>query len=163
MCMLELSQGKKVNNIDLSNITTYQAGATQANMHRKLQKICDVILKPYGITKMQWLIIGHVLDTQEHGVRISDLAEKLGTTMSYLTTSVNLLESRGILERRDHSSDTRSRLIVVCKSYVPICKEIETTLRVGLRKTIYAKVDPKEFGIYIKVMNELAAVNLDND
>lgn len=149
-----------MDNIDLSKITTYQAGATQAYMHRKLQKICDVILKPYGITKMQWLIIGHVLDAQKDGVRISDLAEKLGTTMSYLTNSVNLLESRGILERRDNSSDTRSRLIVVSQEYAPICKEIEATLRDGLRKTIYAKVDPKEFGVYIKVMNQLAAVDL---
>lgn len=152
-----------MDNIDLSQITTYQAGATQAYMHRKLQKVCDDILRPFGITKMQWLIIGTVLDTQHQGIRISDLAEKLGTTLSYLTTSINLLESRGILERRDNSTDTRSKLILVQDSYVPICQEIETTLRAGLRKTIYASIDPKEFGIYIKVMSELAAVNLIDD
>lgn len=145
--------------MDLSKLTTYQAGATQAYMHRKLQKICDILLRPYGITKMQWLIIGHVLDSGKKGVRISDLAEKLGTTMSYLTTSINLLESRAILERRDNASDTRSRLVVVSRDYVPTCAEIENTLREGLRKTIYAKVDPSEFAVYIKVMEELAAVD----
>jgi DNA-binding MarR family transcriptional regulator len=146
-----------------SEITTYQAGATQAYMHRKMQKVCDIILRPYSISKMQWLIIGHVLDAGEKGVRISDLSEVLGTTMSYLTNSVNLLESRGILQRRDNANDTRSRMIVVSQDYVPVCREIEVTLREGLRKTIYAKVDPKEFAVYLKVMEELAAVPINDE
>ena len=148
---------------NLPGLTTYQAGATQAFMHRKLQKICDVILEPYGITKMQWLIIGAVLDAGEKGIRLSDLAEKLGTTKSYLTNTVNLLESRGILKRRGHASDTRAKLICVEDNYVQTCTEIEKTLRAGLRKTIYAKVDPKEFEIYLRVMDELAAVEIDHE
>ncbi|MEP7204718.1 MAG: MarR family transcriptional regulator [Candidatus Saccharibacteria bacterium] len=146
-------------NIDLSKITTYQSGATQALVHREIQKICDDILRPYKITKMQWLIIGNVLDAQKKGIRISDLAEKLGTTISFLTTSINLLEARNILKRFDNVSDTRSKLIVVNKQYVPKCQEIETTLRSGLRNTIYGNVDPTEFRIYIKVLMELAHVN----
>lgn len=152
-----------MNKIDLSKLTTYQAGATQANMHRKLQKVCDIILRPYGITKMQWMIIGYVLDAKKDGMRVSDLAEKLGTTMAYLTNSINLLESRDILKRTDNAADSRSKLIVVTDSYAPTCKEIENTLRAGLRKTIYAKIDPVEFSIYIKVMSELASVEIDND
>lgn len=163
MCAVTISQGNIVLTMDLSKITTYQAGATQANMHRKLQKICDTILQPYGVTKMQWLIIGYVLDAGRDGIRVSDLADKLGTTMSYLTNSVNLLESRAILERRDNASDTRSRMIVVCENYIPTCQEIERTLRDGLRKSIYAKIDPKEFVIYIKVMRELAGVDISNE
>lgn len=151
-----------MNNIDLSKITTYQSGATQAFVHRELQKICDEILRPYKITKMQWLIIGNVLDTQKKGIRVSDLAEKLGTTISFLTTSVNLLESRGILKRLDNVSDTRSKLIVVNKHYVPRCQEIEATLRGGLRNTIYSEINPTEFRIYIKVLTELAHVNYNS-
>lgn len=139
-------------------LTTYQAGATQAYLNRKLQKLCDDILRPYGITKTQWLVIGAILDEQENGVRLSDLAEKLGTTMSYLTTTINLLESRDILERKSNSDDTRSKQISVADDFVATCSEIEKTLRDQLRKTIYAKVDPDEFKIYLKVMNELAAV-----
>ena len=79
------------NSLDLGKITTYQAGVAQAAMHRVLQKLCDNILQPFGISKMQWLIIGTALDAGKHGVRISDLAAQLGTTMPYLTTTVNLL------------------------------------------------------------------------
>lgn len=140
------------------NETTYQAGMTQAFVNRRLQRICDAILKPYNITKMQWLIIGNVLDAKEKGIRVSDLAEKLGTTMSFLTTSINTLESRGILERRVDDADTRVKQVVVSKSYVATCQDIEKTLRDGLRKTIYANIDPQDFRVYLKVMHQLAQI-----
>lgn len=148
-------------NYDLSTTTTYQAGATQAYVHRKLQKICDDILAPYGITKMQWLVIGTVYDAKAEGVRLSDLAEKLGTNLPYLTNTINLLEGRGILVRKENTQDSRSKLVAVADSYKAKCQEIEATLREGLRQTIYAGIDPVEFRVYIKVLNELAAVEYD--
>jgi DNA-binding MarR family transcriptional regulator len=147
-----------VKKVDLSNITTYQAGVAQATMHRLLQKHCDDILKPYGITKMQWLIIGTVLDSGAKGVRISDLAKTLGTTISYLTTSINLLESKGFLIRKGNNNDSRSKLVIVNPEHLANCRTIELALREGLRKSIYAEVDPEEFRTYIKVLYELIKV-----
>jgi len=144
-----------VDKLDLSQITTYQAGAAQASMHRLLQKMSDRILKPYGITKMQWMIIGAALDSGKKGARVSDLADSLGTTLPYLTTNINLLESRGILIRKDNAHDARSRLITVNPRYIPKCHEIEAALRAGLRQTIYANLDPTEFRIYMKVLYQL--------
>lgn len=144
--------------MDLHTTTTYEAGATQAAFNRKLQKICDEILLPFGITKTQWLIIGLILDSGSKGIRLNELSEKLGTTMSYLTTAVNLLESRGILARLEDPEDTRSKRIVVVNSYRPTCKKIELTLRDGLRQKIYATVNPTEFSIYMKVMSDLANI-----
>jgi DNA-binding MarR family transcriptional regulator len=144
-----------VDNMDLSKITTYQAGAVQASLHRLLQKQCDEILSPYGISKMHWMIIGHVLDAGKEGIRISDLAQNLGTTISYLTTAINILESKGYVKRKDNSDDARSKLIVVNPKRIKKCQEIEKTLREGLRKAIYSKVDPQEFRIYMKVMFSL--------
>jgi DNA-binding MarR family transcriptional regulator len=144
---------------NLTDITTYQAGAAQATMHRLLQKQCDAILKPFGISKMHWLIVGHVLDAGSDGVRISDLAKSLDTTIPYLTTAINLLESKGFLLRTDNAEDGRSKLITINPGQVSKCHTIERTLREGLRNTIYSKVDPEEFRIYMKVMYELS--NMD--
>ena len=146
--------------MELGKLTTYQAGIDQANMNRKLQKICDDILRPYGITKMQWFIIGAVLDHDDEGVRLSELAEKLGTSMPYLTAAVNQLEARGTLQRQSNEKDVRSKFITVAEDYKATCREIEKTLRNGLRKTIYAKVDPQEFRIYLKVMSELSSFEI---
>ncbi|MDQ3123241.1 MAG: MarR family transcriptional regulator [bacterium] len=144
---------------DLSNITTYQAGTIQAHVHRALQKRCDEILAPFGITKMHWMIIGNVMDAGSKGVRVSDLAEKLGTTISYLTTNVNLLEKTGFLLRTDNKEDSRSKYIKVMPNQLAKCRKIEKTLREDLRKTIYATIDPDEFRIYMKVMYQLKSVN----
>lgn len=145
-------------NGDLSQITTYQAGAVQASMHRLLQKECDRILAPFGISKMHWMIVGHVLDAGQTGIRNSDLSAILGTTIPYVTTAINLLESKGFLLRKGNAEDGRSKLIVINPEFVPKCHEIEQTLREGLRKSIYQKVDPHEFRIYMKVMYELKNV-----
>lgn len=142
----------------LRQITTYQAGIAQAAAHRTLQKYCDQILKPYGITKMQWLIIGTVHDSGPDGIRISNLAQMLGTTMPYMTTSVNLLELKNILTRTSNKQDSRSKLVTVSSDFAAQCDEIETTLRNSLRKTIYADIDPKEFHVYMKVLFQLREI-----
>jgi DNA-binding MarR family transcriptional regulator len=152
-----------VQNGDLSKITTYQAGAAQAAMSRVLQKRCDAILKPFGISKMHWLIIGHVLDAGKKGMRVSDLSKTLGTTLSYITTAINLLESKGFLLRKGNDQDGRSKLITINPKKITTCHEIESTLREGLRKSIYAKVDPAEFRIYMKVLYELKDVSSVNN
>lgn len=144
--------------MNIRNVSTYHAGVTQAAFNRKFQRICDEILLPFGITKTQWLIIGTVLDHSPKGIRLNELAAIIDTTKSYLTTTINLLESRGMLERQSDPDDIRSKYIRVAGSYKPTCKKIEETLRKGLREKIYAKVDPEEFVIYLKIMDELASI-----
>jgi DNA-binding MarR family transcriptional regulator len=147
-----------VDKYDLSNVTTYQAGVAQASMHRLLQKYCDDILRPFGITKMHWLIIGAILESDAKGARISDLATELSTTIPYLTNTINLLESKDILVRSNNADDSRSKLIRVAPSFEPKCAEIEITLREGLRKTIYSEIEPEDFRTYIRVLYQLSKV-----
>ena len=156
--MEEKSTKASVNSGDLSVITTYQAGVAQSSAHRVLQKYCDEVLSRYGITKMHWLIIGTVLDAGEAGVRLTDLTDKLGTTMPYLTTTVNLLESKGMLQRTGHKSDSRSKVITINEDFAPKCDEIELTLRNALRQSVYADINPAEFRIYMKVLFQLGEI-----
>lgn len=141
----------------ISNITTYQAGIMQATMNRALQKEYDIVLKPYGITKMHWLIVGTVLDAGRGGIRLTELSQVINTTMSYVTTAVNLMESKGMIVRRDSEFDSRSKMISIDESFALKCAEIEASLRDSLRKTIYAKIDSAEFKIYMKVMHQLSS------
>lgn len=143
---------------DLSTLTTYQAGVLQAAAHRTLQKYCDEILKKYEITKMHWLIIGTVLDAGDGGIRTTDLARKLDTTISYLTTTINLLVSKDMLVRVENEQDSRSKYVSVHPDFVPRCEKIEETLRAGLRKSIYMKLTPNELKQYMKVLYKLSGV-----
>lgn len=158
---MKLSTPKLTDPMDLSTTTTYHAGIIQATANRILQQFSENVLGPYGISKMQWLIIGTVLDHRSTGVRITDLAQLLDTNKPYMTNTVNLLESKHILKRMENSVDSRSRLITVDPRFVPQCKKIEAALRDALRASIYSQVDPKEFRIYMKVLSKLAEINLD--
>lgn len=140
---------------NLHEITTYQAGAVQASVHRSLQQLCDQILEPFGITKMQWLIIGHILDAGTEGIRVSDLAKNLSTTIPFITNAVNVLEARSLVARRDNQQDSRSKLLIINPNFAPRCEEIETALRKGLRETLYASIEPEDFKIYIKVLFQM--------
>lgn len=144
---------------DLKYITTYQAGILQATAHRVLQKYSDQILKKYGITKMQWLIIGTVFDSGNRGIRLTELTAKLDTTMAYLTNTINLLESKKILTRMSDKKDSRAKFIIVNKYFEKKCSEIEKTFRDELRKSIYAKVEPTDFAIYMKVLGQLSKID----
>lgn len=149
----------------LADISTYQAVMVQSSAHRLLQKLCDDILEPFGITKAQWTIIGAVKDHGKDGVRLSDLAKELGTSLPFLTNSINLLEVKGILKRKENKDDSRSKMVVVTTKFLRKCDDIEVALRQGLRQSIYSRVDPTEFRTYMKVLYELVEVgqeHLDN-
>ncbi len=137
---------------DLSDTTTYQAGIIQATMHRKLQKFCDEILAPYGITKMHWLVIGTVLDHKRTGIRISDLASIIGTNVPYMTNTVNRLQDKNILTRLENQQDSRSMLVTVTPSFTPKCKHIEAILRTALREKVYAGISYEDFRVYMRVL-----------
>lgn len=144
--------------LNLSSITTYQSGVAQATANRMLQKRCDEALHVFGITKMQWLVIGTVLDAGKSGTRVSELAKKVDTTLSYLTNTINLLESKGMLQRHTQVDDVRSKIISINPTFIPLCSEIETTLRKALRSTLYDHINPDDLRTYIKVIYQIAGV-----
>ncbi len=141
---------------DLSKITTYQTGVIQSAAFRVLRKHTDDLLREHDITTMQWFIIGTLYDAGLAGMRITDLSHKVDTTLSFLTNTVNLLASKGILVRLEHASDNRARMVSVSKSFRPKCKLIEKDLRNKLRKSIYADISPDDLRTYIKVLYQLS-------
>lgn len=141
--------------VSLHDITTYQAGTVQAAMHRLLQKKSDEILKPYGLTKMHWMIIGNILDAGEEGIRMTDLAKLLGTSLPYLTKATHSLQKQGYLVRVDNSGDQRAKILCGNPEFRDKYNEIEKNLRSALRDSFYAEIEPEEFETYIRVLYKL--------
>lgn len=142
----------------LANITTYQSGVAQASAFRVVKHHTSHLLKDYNLTSMQWFTVGTVLDAGSEGVRISDLAKQLDTTLAYMTTTVNLLESRGILTKRAHQYDARTKLVAVNPKYKKTCTKIEEALRVRLREVLYKNITPEELKIYIQVLYKIGSL-----
>lgn len=142
----------------LSEISTYQSGVVQSNAQRAIKNFTDKSLSEHGITTMQWFIIGTLLDAQPAGMRVTDLAKSVTTTLGYLTNTLNLLEARGMITRTTDETDSRTKMISVAKAFVPKCAAIERDLRNKMRASIYAKITPEELTTYIRVLSKLATL-----
>lgn len=141
---------------DLRKITTYQSGVTQASAYRVVKRQTAHALRDFNLSCMQWFTIGTVLDSGTEGIRLSDLAKKLDTTLAYMTTTVNLLESRKILNKRAHRYDARTKLVSVSASYVKVCSEIETHVRKHLSELLYNKISNEELSNYVHVLSVIS-------
>lgn len=146
-------------NFSLADLKTYHVGVLQSAAARALKKHKDECLAPYGLSGMQWVIIGVIYDAGSKGTRITDVAKMLDVTMAFLTNAVNLLESKGILERIENVHDSRSRMVRVTKKFRPSCVKIEEDIRNKLRKSVYAQVAPEELRTYIKVLYKFSELN----
>lgn len=140
------------NNFRIADLTTYQVGTMQSTANRALKKLGDNILQNYGITTVQWHIIGAISEYGLSGARISDIAQQIDTTLAFLTNNVNLLEAKGILLRSADKNDGRAKKVVVNPPFHAKIEEIETQLRQQLRQSLYSKVSPEELHTYLKVL-----------
>ena len=144
--------------INLALISNAQAGIVEAAVHRRLQKVFASFLQAHNMAAMEWFVIGYL---HERGnvqkVLISDIAKDLQTTMPYMTNLLNSLESKGLIEKVGHESDSRTKLVKILPKAEAVYQVIESDLRAKLRSFIYGKVSQEDFSVYVKVLHSLAS------
>ena len=142
----------------LQNLPTYTAGVAQSTAYRLLRKFTEDCISQHDLTMMQWYIIGTVYEAGSEGPTISDLARLLDTTLPYVTNSINMLESRGIVERVASKNDSRVKRVILVPRHVAMVQQIEQDMRVKMRDTLYQNIEPKELLIYVKVLFKINAL-----
>ena len=142
---------------DISHITTYQSGVMQSSAHRLLSRIKTEYLSQYGITSMQWFVIGYVYDAGTNGMKLNDLMKTLDTTMPFVTSIVNTLEHKGILHKVSDLHDSRVKIAILSSSYLSTVEEIEEGLREELRTRLYREdhISRDELSTYINVLYKI--------
>jgi DNA-binding MarR family transcriptional regulator len=152
----------KQNNLhmNISHITTYQAGVAQSSAYRNLNKLFTDMLAGYGMTSMQWFIIGTVLDSGKKGIKMTVLAEQLQTGLPFITNTINLLESKGMVKRTTSIDDTRVKYVSIEPAFARKCQKIEAELRAKMRKSIYGDITREELEVYITVLYKLGAIQI---
>lgn len=142
--------------MNTSDLTTYQAVVLQSRAHRAIKTQLTQLLKDYGVTMMQWSILGLVADAGENGMRISDLAHALDTSLAFITTSVNVLEAKGFVVRAGHSHDNRAKLVRLSEAFAPKVAEIEQDIAAKQQSSLYDGVDTKDLAAYMRVLRQFA-------
>lgn len=139
-----------------TDIPTYRAAVAQSRAQRALKIKVSELLKTHSITMMQWSIIGLVFESGKDGMRISDLAKELNTSMAFITTIVNMLEAKSVVEKTNHERDSRAKVVRLSESFKPKVKEIETQMHSQLDTWLNTRADKNEIGTYFTVLNRLA-------
>lgn len=140
----------------LAEVTTYQSGVVQSAAIRKLNRFTGEFLEEYDLTTMEWFIIGTVYDAGKKGISLTNLKQKLGTTMPFITTSVNTLLKKGVLTKSADKNDARTKIVAITPSYQPTCIEIEKYLRTKMRELFYSNITPEELRTYVTVLYKMS-------
>jgi len=141
-----------VENTKLSELYTYQASILHAKAYRNLKLIKHHTLKSHGLTVMQWSVLGIVNDAGVGGMRTSDIAKELDTTLAFVTTTVNFLEAKGFVTRVTHDSDKRAKMIAVAPEHIELIDSIEQDVRRQLRESIYSRVSRDDLETFMRVL-----------
>src|SRR4051794_25739450 len=114
--------------MDISSITTYQTGVAQSSAYRNLNKLFSAMLKTHDLTSMQWFTLGTIYDAGKDGIQLTQLSAKLQTGLPFITNTINLLESKGMVQRKSSTTDSRSKTVYITESFLPTCRKIEEDL-----------------------------------
>src|SRR3546814_12802801 len=81
----------------------------------------DARLRPFGITAVQYWVLGRLARTNDSGLTQTELARALESGKVSVGALVTRLEALGLVERRDDSRDRRiRRLFLTDTGYVAI-------------------------------------------
>lgn len=143
--------------MELPNITTYQALVYQSRAQRVIKSLIQQELKKYNLTMMQWSVLGFIYEAGKQGVRISDLARALDTSLAFITNSVNVLEAKGMVYRVGHETDSRSKLVCIDAKYRRKFDGIEKELGDKLWTWLKEHIDTQELAVHLKVVRDIAS------
>jgi len=142
---------------DLTGLPTYQAGVAQSSAYRVLMKFTDDAVKEYGITSMQWFMIGIIYDSANVGVTVTQLSKLLDTNVPYVTNTLNLLASKDIIVRTSGEDDSRRKTVTIHPEFIDNVQLIEKDLRQKMQQVLYADITSRELLTYIKVLYKISA------
>ncbi len=93
----------------VKNRTTYDVGLMQAKGYRTLKHLTASVLKPEGLTTVEWAMLG-ILSHHSKGLRSSEVASALGVQPPLVSRLITRAESGGWIIV-DQGEDKRERMV----------------------------------------------------
>ncbi len=143
---------KKIQNA-VRNRTTYRSGLLQARVYRALKTYTGEKLSAYGISTIDWALLGIVYDRPE-GIRANALADELGVEAPFITVLFGKLKKMGILDSKVDLKDSRAKNIFVTPKGKLFIPKVEATLYQEL-KVLIEDISASEMLTYITVLEQI--------
>lgn len=140
----------------LSDTTTYQTTLLQARAHRALKTKMSYFLRPHNLTMMQWAIVGSLHGAGQEGMRVSDLAHQLDTSLAFVTTTLNVLEAKNIVQRDHHTKDNRAKVVRLTDVFTPKVGNIEQEVALKMRDWLFPTIGRDDLETYVNVLDKIS-------
>lgn len=137
------------------NVPTYMIGILQVRAYRMLQSYVQAVLDNFDLNSTQWSILGLVSETTE-GIRVMDVAERLGVEAPLVTMLSRPLIERDILKKVQPAADNRARLLVITPLGEQLVRDVEKILFDRLQILIRG-VSEQEMDTYKKVLESIVS------
>ena len=113
------------------NIPTYLSGALFMRAYRLLRGNVTACLRAYNINPTSWVLLGIIKEAKD-GVRLVEVANTMNVKAPLITTLVQDLIAKGLIELLPHRTDKRVKLLMLTVAGKRFMKKVEVSLEKSL-------------------------------
>ena len=135
------------------HIPTYLTGAIFAKSYKALREAVTKGLAKHGLSPTAWTFLGAVAHAP-NGMRLVELAERLGVKAPFVTALAHDLVERGLVERAQHQFDKRAKLLVLTRKGKQFVADVESDVEAELR-TLLVGLSDEDLRAYQKVLETI--------
>lgn len=125
--------------------------------HKRLTRALNAELEAeHGLTLSGLELLGRLSAAENRVLRLTDLAERAGLSLSRVSRIVDTLEARGLVERSRCPEDKRARNVVLTDAGATALLAAQATHFAGVQERFLAQVEPSELDTLAAVFGRLA-------
>jgi MarR family transcriptional regulator for hemolysin len=108
---------------------------------RKLNDAYDLSMKPLGLTRSQWRVVAYISRTP--GVSQTELAENIECSRMAITSLLDRMQIKGLVERREVENDRRVRAVFLSDKGSALVRQMNKTA-VRVLEQVFAGTTPAD-------------------
>lgn len=109
------------------NIPSYLSGALFMKAYRLLRANVAECLSAYDINPTSWVLLGIIRESKD-GVRLIEVANTMNVKAPLVTTLVQDLIAKDLIELLPHHSDKRVKLLMLTPNGKTLMKKVEASM-----------------------------------
>jgi MarR family 2-MHQ and catechol resistance regulon transcriptional repressor len=115
---------KESKELNINNISSLKLLGVISKTSNIIQQVLDKFYKEFRLSETQFAALYLVYLNGEDGITLSTLGEKMNVTRANITTLVDRMVSRGLIERISNENDRRSIKAIITDNGTEIIKSI---------------------------------------
>lgn len=125
--------------------------------HKRLTRLLNAELESaHGLSLSALELMSRLAAEEHHLLRLTDLAERSGLSLSRVSRIVDVLEARGLVERRRCPGDRRARNAGLTPAGAELLEAAQVTHSTFVQAELFAQVEPAEMTALAAVFGRLA-------